>query len=109
MKFLTDTFNDDIGNFNDELKQLEKEIYDYLNKLRASQYQDCQDLLNKLDNSLEKLNNKITDVNGDKEVFDKEFDAVKDKLKNRDAIQGAYNNLSGDHSDIQKKRDKFRE
>ena len=38
MKFLTDTFNDDIGNFNDELKQLEKEIYDYLNKLRASQY-----------------------------------------------------------------------
>lgn len=41
MKFLTDTFNDDISNFDDELKQLEKEIADYLRKLRASQYQDC--------------------------------------------------------------------
>lgn len=38
MKFLTDTFNDDIGNLDDELKQLEKEINDYLNKLKAATY-----------------------------------------------------------------------
>lgn len=41
LKFLTDTFNDDIENFDADLTQLEKDINDYLNKLKASSYQDC--------------------------------------------------------------------
>ena len=75
LKFITDTFNDDIGNFDDELTQLEKEVYDYLNKLKASQYSDCLALFNKLDNSLERLNLKIKDVDGDMDIFDGEFKA----------------------------------
>lgn len=32
---------------------------------------------------------------------------MKDKLKNKESIQNAYNALSSDHSDIIKKRDRF--
>jgi len=35
LKFLTDTFDDDIDNMDAELTQLEKDINDYLNRLKA--------------------------------------------------------------------------
>ncbi|CDW77745.1 UNKNOWN [Stylonychia lemnae] len=107
LKFLTDTFNDDIENYDADLTQLEKDINDYLNKLKASSYQDCQNLLDKLDNSLEKLNNKLKEVDGDFDTVYGEFNPIKDKLKNKDTIQNQLDNLGNDQNGIKGKRDKF--
>jgi len=49
-----------------------------------------------LENSLEKLNNKLKEVDGDFDTVYGEFNPIKDKLKNKDAIQNTLNNLGND-------------
>lgn len=66
-------------------------------------------MLDRLDAALEKLNKKIAEVDGQEVEFTNEFDAVKDKLKNKEQIQTAFTGLINEHNTIKDVRDKLRD
>jgi peptidoglycan hydrolase CwlO-like protein len=55
-----------------------------MNKLRGSQYNDVFNKLRKLENSLDKLNDKLREVDNEKGEFKEELDSVKGDFKNKD-------------------------
>ena len=62
MRVSFDGFDDILKAVEDELKRLEKDVADFMNKLRGSQYNDVFNKLRKLENNLEKLNKKIKET-----------------------------------------------
>jgi methyl-accepting chemotaxis protein len=54
---------------------LEKELQDYLGKLHGSVFTNCEVSFKKLENSLEKLNDKILEVDGEMKGFTTELKA----------------------------------
>lgn len=80
-------FDDLIKEIEDELKRLEKDVADFLNKLRGSQYNDMFNKMRKLENNLEKLNKKIKETQDEMNTFKDDLKAVSAELKNKDSIK----------------------
>lgn len=84
MKLITETFGDDIDDLDRLLAQLEKELQDYLSKLHGSAYSDCEAAIKNLENSLEKLNRKIIEVNTEMGEFTEELKNCTSDVSNKD-------------------------
>ena len=73
MNITFDGFDNILDDIDKELKKLEKDVEDFMNKLRGSQYNDVYNKLRKLENSLEKLNEKLREVDNESGVFKNEL------------------------------------
>lgn len=80
-------FDELLADIEKELKALEKDIADFMNKLRGSQYNDVFKKLAKLENSLDKLNKKLKEVKEEMAAFQSELANDKIEIKNKDSIK----------------------
>ncbi|CDW71764.1 UNKNOWN [Stylonychia lemnae] len=105
MKVSFDGFDNILDDIDKELKKLEKDVEDFMNKLRGSQYNDVFNKLRKLENSLEKLNDKLREVDNEKDAFKDELDSVKGEIKNKDSIKKKFDELVKEADRIKDQRD----
>lgn len=94
MRVSFDGFDDIIKEVEDELKKLEKDVADFMNKQRGSQYNDVFNKLRKLENNLEKLNKKIKETQDEMTTFKDELKSVTTEIKNKESIKSRLNDLA---------------
>lgn len=102
-------FDDLLAAIEKELKALEKDIADFMNKLRGSQYNDVFKKLAKLENSLERLNKKIKEVKEEMAAFQEELSNDKVEIKNKDSIKARLQDLQKELDRITEERDDVEE
>eukprot|EP00347_Sterkiella_histriomuscorum_P011164 403373507 len=105
MRVSFDGFDDVLKEVEDELKRLEKDVADFMNKLRGSQYNDVFNKLRKLENNLEKLNKKIKETQDEMSTFKDELNAVTTEIKNKDSIKQRLGDLGQELERITIERD----